>query len=341
MPDAASGSEPRRVTMKEVAEAAGVSIATASRALSGQPSVAPDLVLSVRRESARLGYRTNAVARALRTQSTGTVGMVIPQISNPFFPSIVEVIENELHQRGRSLILSDSQGSPSTEALRIMSLLEHQVDGLLVVPCDYVASAETLNRAADQVPVVQLDRFAAGARADFVGVDNDAGIVELIEHLRSRGARTMAYVGGEPNSSPAAERTAVFQRCVGVFAPECVDDVILGANSTEAGRAAAKQLLSRESLPDAVVCGADVIALGMLAELGSAGVVVPRDVLVTGFDDIEFASMVTPSLTTIHQPSAEIAREAVMMLERRLQKPFDAPPRRTIIRPTMIRRASA
>ncbi len=326
------------VTIRDVAAAAGVSTATVSRALSGRRPVAPQLAKSVLEASERLGYRPNVVARSLRTQSTGTVGMVIPRISNPFFPAIVEAVERELASDDRQLLLCDSQGSVATEGKRITALLARQVDGLLVIACEGTASSPTVQRAAASVPVVQIDRLVDGSSGDYVGTDNEVGMRLLIEHLRDKGASTFAFVSAEPTVSSARVRFDAFRRATADVSPAASRGELLGDFTYEWGRECADRLLA-DGLPDAVMCGADLIALGLLSSLTAAGVRVPSDVLVTGYDDIGFASLSNPQLTTVRQPMEEIGVESVRLLRARLESRVASPQHRVLL-PTLVVRGS-
>ncbi len=160
--DGASSSG-RKVTVRDVAAAAGVSPATASRALSGNGSVNPEMVRRVHKASTDLGYSANVFARALRTERTDTIGMVVPSIANPYFVGAVEAVEKALASSGRSLILCNAGNSVQTEADRVGLLVQRMVDGLVVVPVDGSASVAALRAAAERVPLVQFDRVAAGA----------------------------------------------------------------------------------------------------------------------------------------------------------------------------------
>lgn len=326
-------------TIRDVAERAGVSIATASRALSGARTVTPDNIERVRAAADELGYRRNAVARALRRKVSSTIGMVVPQISNPFFPSIVEAVERQLQESDRELILCDSQQDPSIEARRILALVERQVDGLIVNPCDMVRSAPAVRAAASRLPLVQLDRYVQGNVSDWVGVDDDAGIQMLIAHLVSTGARSFAFVSSKPTNSSAQLRLEAYIRATSRLDSRSAQALLLGEFTMDWGRSAATQLVSGGHLPDAIVCGNDVIALGILRELTIRGVAVPDDVAVTGFDDIGFASVCNPPLTTVRQPAEQFARECVRLLDEQTGRP-NPPERRIAIAPSMIVRAS-
>jgi LacI family transcriptional regulator len=326
----------QRVTVRDVAAAAGVSPATASRVLANRPSVSPELARRVVAASARLGYSANAVARALRTQRTGTIGVVLPAISNPYFIGVVEALESVLAGSDRSLMLCDAGGSVVTEAKRVDLLTRHMVDGLVVIPVSAAASRPALAAAAARVPLVQFDRFVDGTGSDHVGSDEAEGMRQLVAHLRDQGCERIAYVGAEPTVSTAAERLRAFRILTtpGDAAPECLGDF-----STEWGAQAARQLLTAGPLPDAVICGADIVAVGLLSVLRDAGVDVPRAVAVAGFDDTVLDAVTTPRLSSVRQPLDAMAHETVRLLDGRAAG-YDGPSRRTVLAPELVVRES-
>jgi LacI family transcriptional regulator len=330
-----------RVTIREVAEAAGVSIATASRALSGRRRVSPELERAVVAASESLGYRANTVARSLRMGATATIGMVVPVISNPYFPLLVEAVERELSSSGRELLLCDSRGDVAVEAARVEALLDRRVDGLLFIACDSRASAPTLTGVTGgRVPVVQLDRYVDGVDADFVGIDNETGMAAIVEHLHAAGCRSFALVSSAADTSSGRLRLRGYRGAVEPLDAASADRVLLGEYSVDWGREAVSRLLAQTPLPDAIVCAADIIALGALAALAEAGVDVPGDVALTGFDDIAFAALTHPPLTTVRQPAGVIGAEAVQMLQDRLAGNTGATQRR-LVRPEVVVRGTA
>ena len=326
------------VTIRDVADRAGVSVATVSRALSGSRKVSPDLAARVASAADELGYRHNALARALRRGQTNTVGMVVPEIGNPFFPTVVEAVERTLQETRRDLFLCDSQLDPETERRRVRALVGRKVDGLIIIPVSATHSAASLREAVGRVPVVQVDRYVPGFDADWVGVDEKAGVTRIIEHLAARGARRCVFVSAHPDSSAAQERLADFEMAVRSH-KIAHDEPLLGAFSAEWGRQAAIRLLALPSLPDAVVCGNDEIAVGVLCEFRRRQVRVPEQVWVTGFDDIRFALLTDPPLTTVRQPHEQMAAECVRLLDERIADPT-APVRRVAVMPTLIVRES-
>ena len=305
------------VTLQNVADAAGVSIATASRALTGRNRVSKQTVAHVTRVAARLGYRPNAFGRALREGASRTIGVVVPVVGNPFYGRIVHELETELAEHGYDLVIADSHGDVERERARLRMLADRRVAAIIIVPADTVASADALVEAESFAPVVQLDRRVFDHRGDFVGVDNDRGITLLLEHLEAEGAKRVVLVASNAVTSAGRERRSAFERESARLELE-VDEAILDEFTFEFGRLAAQQLMARGTLPDAVVCGDDLIATGLMTAIKHAGYRVPADVLVTGFDGTLLADICDPPLTTIEQPFRELARETVAALVRRI-----------------------
>ncbi len=300
----------RAVTMRQVAEAAGVSPATVSRVLAGSTRVHPDLRARVLASAERLGYRANRVARALRTRSTGTVGMVVPNITNPFFPVVIQAVERELHRRNLRLLLCDSADEVRQEAEVLQILLDHRIEGILISACDRIASRSMIRMAAGLVPVVQVDRLAV-PDLHFVGADQEGAMAAIVEHLVAQGCRRMAYVSSSPRISTAVERLRAYERLVRAVDEPSAERTYTGDFTLAWGREAARRIVGEHDLPDAIVCANDLVAVGVLQALDEAGISVPRDVLVTGFDDTVLATVARPQLTTVRQPLADIGREAV------------------------------
>lgn len=329
----------QRVSVRDVATAAGVSLATASRALASNPSVSPELAKRVLEASTRLGYQTNVIARALRTQRTGTVGVVVPAINNPYFVAAVEALEQVLAESARSLMLCDAAGSAATEARRLDMLINHMVDGLVIIPSSATKSRAALRAAAARRPVVQFDRFVDGTGTDYVGSDDAEGVRQVVAHLRAGGCASFAYVGAKPTTSTAAERLQAF-RVFTADAGAAHSIELLGEFTTDWGLAAGQQLLARGTLPDAVVCGADVIAIGLLTVLRDGGVAIPQALKVASFDNLALDQVTTPRLSSVRQSVQAMAHEAVRLLDDRAGG-YDGPPRKTIFAPELIVRESS
>lgn len=301
------------VTIREVADAAGVSTATVSRALSGVQTVDPELVERVRQSADRLGYRANRVARALRRQSTQTVGLVVPDITDPFYPAVVRAIERELRRAGLSLLLCDSGNDPEVEAELLRNLYDHQVDGLLVSACDRTASRPAVQLAASRTPLLQIDQRAV-AELPYVGVEQADAMRQVVEHLLGQGCRSFGYLGARPETSAGQERLDGFLAHAKQADPAAADRVQLGDVSVAWGYEATARLLEAGPAPEAIVCASDLAAIGALQALRERGISVPADVAVTGFDDTVLAVACDPPLTSVRQPLEDLGTQAVQEL---------------------------
>ncbi|WP_017573165.1 LacI family DNA-binding transcriptional regulator [Nocardiopsis halotolerans] len=326
------------VTLREVARESGYSVATVSRVLSGTRAVGAQAERRVRAAAERLGYRPNQVARALRSRSTGTIGMVLPQITNPFFPMLVRAVEHELHSRGRALLIADCDDDPAVEADRVNALLNRQVDALLVIPVHEEHSRVAVAAAAERAPLVQLDRRCGTGVADTVAVDNAAGMALVLDHLARTGRGRPCFLGSAATDSAAVERRAAYEAGVAALDPEGASRVELGDFSVEWGRDAAERVWSER--PDALVCANDLIAVGAIQQLRRMGVDVPGQVAVTGFDDVAIASLAEPALTTVRQPVTGLAEEAVRLLDQRLGEQGSRPRHAVRLAPELVARAS-
>ncbi|MGW4806133.1 LacI family DNA-binding transcriptional regulator [Kitasatospora sp. NPDC004272] len=296
----------------DVAAAAGVSRATASRVLAGTPrNVDPDLARRVEEAARRLGYRTNHSARALRTGTTGTVGVVVPSLANPYFVQLADALAQRVRAAGGQLVVSDAANSPAIEAEQIETLLSGRVDGLLVVPVSAAASGAAVRAAAERAPVVLFDRWAHGSGTVAVTLDNAAAVRLLLDHLEGLGRHRIALVAADQASSSGAERLAAFTAARG----DGATTVLLPSFTTDAGRTAGRKIAERRAEVDAVVCGADVLAVGLVSTLQRSAVSVPGEIAVTGFDDTELLELLDPPITSIRHPLADMAERALALLQ--------------------------
>ncbi|MFC4001713.1 LacI family DNA-binding transcriptional regulator [Prauserella oleivorans] len=322
-------------TIHDVAKLAGVSTSTVSRVLSRSRSVQPESARKVLAAAEELGYRYNAVARALRTHRSNTIGMLVPQISNPFFPALVEAVERRLQAESLELFLCDSQRDVEVEARRLRALVERQVDGIIISPYDFTASAPAVADLVGRIPIIQVDRRVEGSLTDWVGVDDAAGFAQVVDHLVATGRRRLAFVSSQLTNYSAHARLSAITTTLDDHGLSLAQPPLLGSFEVAWGLDAAERIdLTRV---DAVVCGNDAIALGMLRGLRRAGVSVPGDVAVTGFDDISFAAISDPPLTTVSQRWDVMAGECVRLL---LEPAGRGAARRVAVTPTLQVRES-
>lgn len=309
-----------RPTIKDVARKAGVSPSTVSRILTGSANVADDKRRLVLEAIDELGFRRNAVARSLRTRSTNIIGLIIPDITNPFFPEIAKGVEDAAHKLGYNVILCNSENSSYKEAFYVELLRERQVDGLILSGVG--EASDQIRTAIDAgLPLVVLDRRLEGTDVDTVTTDNVAGGAMAARRLIQAGHRRIGFLGGPQGIAVSEDRFRGYLSALketGIDAKE--QWVRFDGFSFEAGQRAAREFLELPDPPTAAVASSDIAAIGFIDTLVSAGVAVPEYVSVVGFDDIAFTSMLRPRLTTIRQPKYLIGETAVSLLFDKLRR---------------------
>lgn len=329
----------RRPTLIDIARECGLSRATVARALSGKGYVDLDRRRLIQETADRLGYRTSTIARALRTQRTSSIGVLIADITNPIFPQIVKGIDEIVSGDGHTIFLSNTDEDPQKQVAIVRSLLDRQVDGIVMV--SQTLADETLRLLEHGPPCVFVNRRPYEG-VDYVGPDNEQGIELLLAHLRGLGHQRIAYVSGPSHSSTSRERLAHFRVTMTACGLEADERLIFSGNYyKESGAKAAEAFMAVTPRPTAILAANDFVALGIVGYLHSIGLDVPADISVTGFDDIfDFSLMETEALkveglTTVNQPKRHLGRAAGKLLLERLGEP-DAPGRKVIL-PTELR----
>ncbi|WP_026459567.1 LacI family DNA-binding transcriptional regulator [Schaalia vaccimaxillae] len=308
--------ERSRPRLVDVAREAGVSVSTASRALGrGSDLIGAATRDHVRNVARKMGYRVNPIARSLRLASTGQIGMIVPSISNPFFMELVVEVEHCLAERGLSLLLCDARLSVSNEDKLLRNFEAGAVDGLIIAPCHETYSTPALARTAEHLPTVQLDRAVHVRDVPMVGVNDIHGMRSILKHLKDRGARNLAMLSNTGVNVSSTTRVSVARDTAEEYGMSLAKTDIIECNfSVKSAEEATHYLIGRGTLPDAVVCLNDLLAIGAITELRRNSIAIPEDILVTGFDDIQFAELMRPSITTLRQPLAMIAQTAVDFL---------------------------
>lgn len=265
--------------------------------------------------------------------------MVVPDLTNPFFPAVVQAVERKSRALGLSLLLCDVSNDVELEGDLVRGLFDHQIDGLLISACDRIASRNTIRFAASRVPLVQIDRSALVDVA-YVGVDQAGAMRQIVEHLRGQGCRSFAYITPHPEISTAKERLDEFLRCARPIDPGVDSRVCLGDFSLDWGYQAASRICDTAPLPDAIVCANDLNAVGALQALRERGISVPGDIAVTGFDDTVLAIASEPQLTTVRQPLAELGSRAAAALYEAIANPGRSP-QSSVLPATLVTRTSS
>lgn len=328
--------------LRDVAEAAGVHAATASRALNpkARQLVSPETVRRVTRAAEALGYRPNPIARGLKTARSATVGLVIPDLTNPLFPPIVRGIENVLESAGYSPLIVNTDNDAERERALIDSLRSRQVEGLIIATARLEHALLHRLRERD-VKMVLVNRRVEDLGVPFVGADDGAGVALAVRHLTALGHRRIAHLAGPQTTSSGVVRSRAFRHAVRDHG--LADDpelVVECAHWTEGdGAASARELLDRDTGATAIVAGNDLIALGCYDVFAERGIACPRDISVIGFNGMPFIDKLRPPLTTIGIPHHELGAEAARMLLDCIEEP-ERPPGSLLLPVTLAVRES-
>jgi len=332
----------RQVTMKQVAEAAGVHFSTVSRVLdpARRRMVTDEVVARVLAVAAELGYRTNALASSLRTRRSRVVGFVVPDITSLLFPPILEGIEATLLAQGYMTIVANTANDPARHARVLAGMIERQVDGLILATATLNAPSVE-DWVEGRAPVVLINRTDESGRLPSVINDDLRGIGLAVAHLAERGHDRIGHVAGPQSLSTGAMRYRGFRVAAAELGLPAGEEfvVVADAFSRPAGRIACHALLDRGLAVTAVAAANDLLALGCYDALAERGLACPGDVSVTGYNDAPFVDMVMPPLTTVRIRQREMGSEAARLLLERMADPAAAAID-ILLRPALVERQS-
>jgi DNA-binding LacI/PurR family transcriptional regulator len=313
-----AGSEPRkgRLTIRDVAREAGVSVGTVSAVINDRGNVAEDTKRHVQRFIAELGFEPNSAARSLKRGRISSIGFVVPDLQNPFFASVAEGIQQGIGDNDILLTLCLTWSQTEREEYFSRILRTQRLDGVIYLTGTGLPSPSLLE-LAKQGLVVFVDEALPGLDVPFVGSNNLAGARSIARHVAESGHRKIAIVGGPERLWTSEQRLAGFRESL-AFAgldPEAIP-CFVGDYSEKSGYAAARRFLSgpSEQWPTAILCANDLMAIGVLRYCRECGLLVPEQLSVTGFDDIPAAQFMRPSLTTVAQPGMDMGRAAAELL---------------------------
>ena len=300
------------VTIKDVALAAQVSVATVSRALNGHTNVAEAVRHRVLATAKQLRYTPHAAARSLSSRRTHMLGVVLPDLYGEFFSELVRGVDQAAREHGLHLLVSSYHGHPEEqgEALRAM---RGRVDGLLVMS-PYVVAPAVIATDLTALPVVLINTQTAADGIAALNVDNHGGAMTMMGHLIASGHRRIAFIAGPEDNFDAHERRRGYRDALVQQLPDMQEWILPGDFDEASGHRAGLALVAGPTLPDAVFAANDMMALGCLFALSQAGIRVPDDIALAGFDDIPLARYVHPALTTMRINIAEVGDRAVRML---------------------------
>jgi len=326
------------VTLRDVAREARVSIATVSRVVNGHGNVTDATRARILSVAERLRYVPDSAARSLSTGSTNTIGVLLPDLYGEFFSEIIRGIDQAARRRGLHLLLSGVHGSADEAALAIRSL-KGRVDGLLIMS-PYADSAFLADHFADDTPAVLMNSPVRGHSHSAFCVDNRGGARAMVRHLAAIGHRCIAFIAGPRDNFDATERLAGYCEATSAIGPELREFILPGDFSEESGYRAGRRLLEVDERPDAVFAANDMMALGCLHAFNEAGVAVPGDVALAGFDDIPMARFVSPPLTTVRVAMAELGARALERVAAAITEETAEPTSTEMVAAELVVRAS-
>ncbi len=324
------------VTIKDVARVAQVSVATVSRALNGHGNVAEEVRNRVFAAARELRYTPHAAARSLSSRRTQTLGVVLPDLHGEFFSELMRGIDQAAREHGLHLLVSSYHGDPEEQGAALRAM-RGRVDGLLVMS-PYMEAPAVLD---DSLPMVLINSQCQGESVAALGVDNYGGAFAMVEHLVMCGHRRIAFIAGPAGNFDAHERLRGYREALKRFAPDAESWVVPGDFDEASGHRAGLALLDAAQRPDAVFAANDMMALGCLFAFAHAGVQVPEDVALAGFDDIPMARYVHPSLSTVRGNLSELGARAARMLIARLAEGVVVAPQPQALTPELIVRESS
>ena len=298
----------RKSTLADVAERAGVSTSTASRALNGHAGLAPATRAAVEDAAAQLNFQPSALARSLRTRQTFTVGFVVPDVSSPFYAAALKGAQRTLERSGYRVMLMDANQDVDRELAALETLLSHQVDGLLVAMAGM--SRATFDEAAQGTPTIFFDSVIEGTGDGTVTLDDVRGVELLVEHLAGHGHERIAFLAGSQRESAGAARMRAFREAISVderYVKLCewaIDD----------GRRASLELLAESERPTAVIASSAELALGFMSAAAAQGARIPTDVALVAFDDPYFGDLLEPPLTAVGYDPCLVGEQAAELL---------------------------
>jgi LacI family transcriptional regulator len=328
------------VTISDVAAHAGVSPTTVSHALSGRRSVSPATLARVQQAADELGYRPSRVASSLRTQRTHTLALIVPDIANPFYPTVARGLHDAIATDGYYTLIGSTDGARETELGFLDEMVRRSVDGIVLF--SFAIEEDDLTRVVPARIPLAVATHNLTTLHDQVNSDDTAGTEAATRHLLAQGITEIAFVSGPKGHGPGDRRLAGFTQAMqdaGLVPAEA--DVVRSDYTVAGGRHAVGELLGRRKRPRAVICANDLIAIGALEAARAVGAAVPADLAVIGFDDIDAASLVAPALTTVVNPAYEMGRECGRLLLDRLVGGYDGPPRAVVVPTHLVTRATA
>lgn len=331
----------KSVTLGDVAEHAGVSRSTASLVVRNSSLIKAETHKKVRKSMKHLGYVYNHSAASLRTRTTKTLGMIIADISNPFYAELASGIQSTCRDKSYLTIFADTQEDWQQQELIVNQLIEHNVAGVFLCPAGRGSLSDIKSLEDAGIPTVLIMRYVDGDFSSYVGPDNIEGMKLVTRHLADQGCKRVAYIGGPPRRSSSIDRLAGFKMGLELAGLD-VDPALLTNCEIDRRSAmlACDELLAAGEMPDAIACYNDIMAFGAMLSLTKHGISAGSDIAVVGFDDIPESKLWTPELTTVSIDAANIGRLAATELLDHIEDPSRTK-QKIIVQPQLVVRGSS
>lgn len=322
-------SNKKKSTIKDIANVLNISPAAVSKALHDDSRISEKTKKAVRQVAKNLNYQPNHLASALRKGKSNLVGVIVPRTNSNFFSSVIQNIEEVLNKEGYNIIITQSNESYKKECANIDTLLFTQVDGIIASMANETIDLDYYEKIKSKgIPLILFDRGENDLNVDYIGINDYDSSHLIVDHLVQRGCKRIAHIGGYKRTRIFNNRIRGYIDALKKHGLSLEDDLLIESNlTTEDGREKMTRLLALKNKPDAVYVAGDYAALGALQVLNEQGIKVPEDIALVGFGNEPFTAMVTPTITSINQHSAEIGKQAA--------KTFLAHAKKTIVEQTL------
>lgn len=328
-------------TIKDVARQVGVSPSVVSRALNNRYGVKESTRKKILRAAKEMGYYPNAVARSLVTRRTATIGVMMADLSEPYFTQIIKGMEFSASKTGYTLLFSNSYESLEQSKVLQKMVYAERVDGVIIVGSNIKEQEYIFSLVEREFPFVLLERNFADPRINCICLDNQHGGYLATKYLIGKGHTRIAHISGKMGIQVALDRLEGYKKALSEAALPFAEELVIPGNFVwQDGYAAMKKLLLPRPACTAVFTANDTMAFGALQAITESGLLVPKDIAVMGFDDLEFSSLTNPPLTTVRQPRYEMGKEAVRIVASLLKKGFSEKGVKLCYQPEMVIRRS-
>jgi LacI family transcriptional regulator len=328
------------VTLKDIAKTAGVSVMTVSRALNDKPDICKETKNYILKIARELGYTPNSLAKSLVTRKTYTIGIIVPDNLDPFYPEVVQGIADQCRDRGYSIILCHSLGNADKELEYLVLLRSKRVDGMIIYP------VQEDDRYVDElkgstIPFVFVGRHTDALNCDYVMNDNVHGAYLAVKHLIQKGHKKITYICAKPAASSGKERIAGCKKAINASElPSSALNVMTCKPNIESCHQTVEELIAKNDNSTAIFVWDDKLAIGALRAILEAGLHIPQDIALVGYNDTEIARHLFPPLTTIRHASYQIGEIAAQILVDRLESEQDVETKQIVLKPELVVRST-